>query len=441
MNNFDASEPSPAEWLETLEKVQAEVARDRRLPRLPRPAADRKPRRFGKLLVALMALAVILAVVLGPGILGSLLDRLDYARSVHGDRSRIVHGVQPQVKRRAVLVLRNGNGESVRVLADEAALGEFVRDEFQRLQRARARTHAHVRSSLTSRAAPVFTAMRGRVPEFADWYYAWPTSYRLTGKAMYSAAAHVVRPGVMGLDDAVAYDLERYVEKRYHDIVQRPEISDPLLQWAYVHAFEAGHGEFQTALAGFDQRFRRFVASHTDYLESREDGDDISITLDWDHQAKKLSVTGFERGAVESARGVALAAAGAMVGRRAGAAVGRQVSRAITRRVAAGTARGLATRLAGPFVARGLGTATATAVGASGGPVGALAGGAVGLGIDYAINEGIEYAERPRLETRMVEAVTLQERQWQEAMHASLGEAVDVWFDDLAEMLAAYRSR
>ena len=426
-----------------LEKIQAEVAREHlpAEPREPAPAAVPKPRRVSRLLLALVALAVILALVLGPGIVGSILDRWDHARSVHSDRSRVAHGVSPQTKRQALIVLRDENGRPVRALADEEALSEFVRREFRLLERARLDTHARVREALDARTAPVFAAMRTRISEFADWYYAWPTSYRLMGKAMYSATANFARPSVMSLDDAVAYDLERYVEKRYHDIVQRPEISDPMLQWSYVHAFEQGHAGFQSALADFDDRFLRFVATHSDYLEGEARVEDISMVLDWDHQTKKLSLTGVERDSLESARGIALASAGAMVGGRAGAAVGRTVARRITRRVAAGTARGVAVRLAGPFVARGLSTAAATAVGASGGPVGALVGGATGLGIDYAINEGIEYAGRDALEARLSEALDVQQRQWQLAMEDSLAGAVDVWFDDLTEMLAAYDSR
>jgi len=101
----------------------------------------------------------------------------------------------------------------------------------------------------------------------------------------------------------------------------------------------------------------------------------------------------------------------------------------------------MATRLAGPYVARGLGTVAATAVGASGGPMGLVVGGAAGLGLDYAINEGVELAERDALEAGVSDALEIQQRQWQQTMQTSLTEAVDVWFDDLAEMLAAYESR
>jgi hypothetical protein len=73
--------------------------------------------------------------------------------------------------------------------------------------------------------------------------------------------------------------------------------------------------------------------------------------------------------------------------------------------------------------------------------MGAVLGGATGLGIDYAINEGIAFAERDSLEAGVSEALQLQQRQWQETMQRSLDEAVDVWFDDLAELLAAHDSR
>jgi hypothetical protein len=443
MSQFLAQEPDSSQLHAELVKLQSQVAGERagEPAPMPDPAPRRRPRRGSKLFLALLALAVILTLLFGPGILGSILDRLDYARSVHQDRSTAEHGVRPQVERQALIIVRDADGNPVRALANADALSDFVRREYQRVERARRDTHTRVRAALQARAAPVFASMVERVPDFADWYYAWPTSYRLTGKAMYSAAANVIRPSVMRLDDAVAHDLERYVEKRYHDIVMRPELSDPLLQWAYMHALETGHDGFQFALAGFDDRFQHFVATQTTYLDGAPDLDGVSMVLDWDHQTKKLSIAGVERGSLEVARAVTLTAGGAMVGKRAGAAIGAKLARDISGRVAATTARGVAVRLAGPYVARGLGTMAATAVGASSGPMGALVGGATGLGLDYAINEGVEYAERDALETGVTAALALQQREWQQTMETSLTEAVDFWFDDMAELLAAHEPR
>jgi hypothetical protein len=241
----------------------------------------------------------------------------------------------------------------------------------------------------------------------------------------------------MRLDDAVAYDLERYVEQHYRDIVMRPELSDPLLQWAYVHALETGHGGFQLALNSFDSHFQHFVDTETSYLNGEPDLADVSVVLDWDHQTKKLSISGVERGSLEVARSVTLTASGALAGKRAGAALGAKLAQTISARATATGARGIAARLAGPYVARGLGTVTATAVGASGGVMGAVVGGAAGLGIDYAINEGVEFAERDSLEAGVDESLQLQQQQWSETMQTSLDQAVDVWFDDLVELLAA----
>ena len=226
MSEFRTSEPTTAQWQAELVKLQSEVARERPRPVAPPPdpLPRQRRRRAPKLLLALVALAVILAVLFVPGILGSILDRWDYARSVHHDRSSAEHGLRPQLERRALVVVRDADGNTVRALANADALSDFVRRELKRAEIARRDTHTRVRAALEARAAPVFTSMRERVPAFADWYYAWPTSYRLTGKAMYSTAANVIKPSVMRLDDAVAHDLERYVEKRYRDIVMRPEL-------------------------------------------------------------------------------------------------------------------------------------------------------------------------------------------------------------------------
>jgi hypothetical protein len=446
MSEFRTQEPSTGQFQAELIKLQSELARERPSERphstgaSVEPVTRRRAGRGSRLLLALVAIAAIITILFGPGIVGSILDRWDYTRSVHHDRSVAEHGVAPQLDRRALIVVRDADGNPVRALADADAVSEFVRRELERVETARRDTHTRVRAALEARAQPVFANMRSRVPEFADWYYAWPTSYRLTGKAMYSAAANAMKPSVMGLGDAVSHDLARYVEKRYRDIVMRPELSDPLLQWAYLHALETGEGGFQLALNRFDDRFRHFVATETTYLDGEPNFDDVSVVLDWDHQTKKLTVTEVDRGSLEVARGATLATAGVLVGGRAGAAVGARLAQGISRRAAATAARGVAVRLAGPYVARSMGAVAATAVGASGGPMGAVVGGAAGLGLDYAINEGVEYAERDSLEAGVTEALTIQQRQWQQIMLGSLDEAVDVWFDDLAELLAAYES-
>jgi len=440
MSEFRAHEPDAVQWQAELVKLQSQVARERagETTLRPDPIARRRPWGVPKLILALVAVAVILAVLFGPGILGGILDRWDHGRSVHPDRSAAEHGIRAQRERQALIVVQDADGNSVRALANAGALSDFVRREHQRVERARRDTHVRVRAALEARAAPIFANMRERVPAFADWYYAWPTSYRLTGKAIYSAAANAIKPSVMGLDDAIAHDLERYVEKRYRDIVMRPELSDPLLQWAYLHALETGYGGFQFALNGFDDRFKHFVATQTTYLDGAPNLDDVSVVFDWNQQTKKLSISGVERGSLEMARAVTLTAGGALLGKRVGAAIGANLAQGISARAAA---RGVAVRLAGPYVARGLGTVAASAVGASGGPMGAVVGGAAGLGLDYAINEGVEYAERDALETGVGAALALQQRQWQQTMQSSLSEAVDIWFDDMAELLASHEPR
>lgn len=440
MSEFHTQEPTTGQFHAELIRLQSELARER--PRRDAPAIPVPDRRRSgsRLWLALIALAAILTLLFGPGIVGSLLDRWDYNRAVHRDRSVATHGIAPQLERRALIIARDADGNPVRALADPAAVSEFVRREIARVETARRDTHTRVRAALEARATPVFASMRSRVEDFADWYYAWPTSYRLTGKAMYSAAANAMKPSAMRLDDAVAHDVARYVEKRYRDIVMRPELSDPLLQWAYVHALETGERGFQLALNRFDDHFRHFVATETTYLDGEPNLDEVSLVLDWDHQTKKLTVTEVDRGAMEVVRGTTLATTGALVGRRVGAAVGTRLAEGIAGRAAATTARGVAVRLAGPYVARGMGAVAATAVGASGGPVGAVVGGAAGLGLDYAINEGVEYAERDDLEAGIAETLALQQRQWQQTMQHSLDTAVDVWFDDLAELLATYEA-
>ena len=108
MSEFRAHEPDAAQWHAELVKLQSQVARERasEAASTSEPIARQRPRRASRLILALVALAVILAVLFGPGILGGILDRWDYARSVHHDRSSAAHGIRPQLERQALVVVR-----------------------------------------------------------------------------------------------------------------------------------------------------------------------------------------------------------------------------------------------------------------------------------------------------------------------------------------------
>ncbi len=73
-----------------------------------------------------------------------------------------------------------------------------------------------------------------------------------------------------------------------------------------------------------------------------------------------------------------------------------------------------------------------------GGPVGFAVGGAVGLGVDYLVNEGVELSGRDELEVALHDGVAGTRVELEGVMAGSLTQAVQVWFDDSIQLLAAY---
>lgn len=381
---------------------------------------------------------VVVGLFLGRSLFDSLAARLDHQRAVHKDQTAVTAGVQAQVKPKVLLTYRTKEGKRVRVLADEEQFSSFVRTQVAELEKARAVLAASAAEKLRARTAPAFSAMHQRVDSFADWYFAWSTTYDLVAKAIMSTASNAVRPGVMGVGEAVQYDLERYIEGRYRDIVLRPEQSDPALTEGYKRTLSDLFQGFLSSIAVFDEAFQDFVDANTTYLAKPVDTREMRLALDWDSQVKKLSVAGYEHGLTRPVMGAALVTGATLAGRTGGAAAGKVFARTAVRRSAASGVHGVGARLAAPYLGRLAATATGAAIGAVSGPAGAILGAAAGLGGDYLLNEAVEFVKRDGFEAEVLATLEAQERNWQAIMLPSLEGAVDTWFGDMIQLLVRF---
>lgn len=394
------------------------------------------PRWVKQTIVAVTVITV--ALFLGRSLFDSLSARLDHQRLVHKDQTAVTAGVQAQVKPKVLLVYRHKDGKRVRVLADEERFSTFVRAQVAEFEQAREVLRGSAAPRLHASTAPVFAAMRRRVDFFADWYFAWGTTYDLVAKAVASGFSNAVRPSVMGMGEAVEYDLERYIERHYRDIVLRPEQSDAALAQAYRHTLSHLYQEVLSSLAAFDEAFQSFVAMNTTYLVESMDTTQARLVLDWDSQVKKLSIAGHEQGFSRPVIGAALITGAALAGRTGAEAAGAVIARSATGPSAALGARSLAARLAAPYFGRVAATATGATIGAVSGPVGVMLGAAAGLGSDYLLSEAVEWMKRDGFEAEILTTLQAQERNWQTIMLPSLESAVDTWFDDMIQLLVSY---
>ena len=347
---------------------------------------------------------------------------------VHADRTEVHSHVSRQVENTVPLVYTNRDGELKRVLADVDAYSEFVRVHTDNLEQARKRLHQQTRQHLAQRLDEVFVPMQNRIDRFADWYFAYATSYVLLWEATTSAGRHLGAD--YALKDAVSQDLEHYLQDRYQSIVLKPEVTDPQLQRAYSQSLENAHQAYLNILSVMQAEFQVFVAKHTTHVE-RFSNETPQLALDWQAQFNKVGMADYAKGSLGALRGITLATIGGIAGKMLGREAGVL----------------LFPKLVAPFANKAIVATTSGVssggIGTLGGPVGTVVGAAAGIGtglaIDALINEGIEFANRDEFVADTRAALATTRTEWEEALHQSLVQAVDVWFTDTVQLLPKYQ--
>ncbi|MEN8217100.1 MAG: hypothetical protein ABFS56_12180 [Pseudomonadota bacterium] len=390
----------------------------------PRPKRGCLGRLFSSIIwMFVFFMLVFFGLTFGRQWYDSIIRKLDYDKTVHSDGSIVKTGIRTQVSPTVSLVYKNKDGKKVRVIADAEEYSKFVNQQVAHLEKDRSQLLAQTETQLNEKLTAVFDKMRGRVEQFADWYFAYPTTYKILWEATTSATKHVVSASAMSLSEAVSYDVEKYLHKHYEDIVLRPEISDPQLQAAYRKALQAAHENYINVLSKRQADFQAFVSKYTTHLDAPATEETV-LTLDWKSQFNKFNVTNYEKGAEGAALGAALAGGGAVAGKAVGGAAGK----------------GVFAKLSAPFVSKAVLAASGGALGTLGGPIGTVIGIVGGLGVDYAINEGVELTQRETFIADVNEAVATTQGEWEEQMLQSLHEAINIWMDDTIQLLPRYET-
>ncbi|MEN8217102.1 MAG: hypothetical protein ABFS56_12190 [Pseudomonadota bacterium] len=403
----------------------------------PRPKRGCLGRLFSSIIwMFVFFMLVFFGLTFGRQWYDSILAQLDYNKTVHPDGSVVKTGIRTQVSPTVSLVYKNKDGKKVRVIADAEEYSKFVNQQVTHLEKDRSQLLAQTERELDEKLTAVFDKMRGRVEQFADWYFAYPTTYKILWEATTSATKHVVSTEAMSLSEAVSYDVEKYLHKHYEDIVLRPEISDPQLQVAYRKALQAAHENYVNVLSKRQADFQAFVSKYTTHLDAPATEETV-LTLDWKSQFNKFNVTNYEKGPKGAALGAALAGGGAAAGKAMGGAAGKGLA---SKAVAGAAGKGVFAKLSAPFVSKAVLAGSGGAIGTLGGPIGTVIGVLGGLGVDYAINEGVELAQRETFIADVSEAVATTQSEWEEEMLQSLHEAINVWIDDTIQLLPRYET-
>jgi hypothetical protein len=403
---------------------------------MPPPGTLARPRRRRGAALFLIALALLVCGLLfGRQWVDSLLDRWDRGRAVHPDETVADTGVRPQVVPSVALVVRDQGGQRVQVLVAAERYSAFVRTQVAALEQRRMLAGEAVRVDLEGRLQPLFEQLQRRVARFADWYFAYDTTYRLVWEGAVSATSHAFALEAQGLREAVAQDLEDYLRRNYEQIVLKPEQTDPQLREAFRQGFEGAHLAYLEALAGVAADFQGFVARETSHVAPL--AGQPRLLVDWESQFHKLSLGEYEKGSLEAMRGAALAALGGGVAAKA--AAGAAGKAALAKGAGAAAGKGLLAKLASPFVSKAMVAGGGAAAGAvAAGPLGAAAGVGVGLGVDYLVNEGVELAQREEFEADLAETLAATRQAWLQQMTLALQQAVDVWYGDALHLLPAF---
>lgn len=397
------------------------------IPAQPASPPPRRTRLLSPLIWGLVSIGTVFFILFfGRQWYDSLLVRMDQHKPVHVDSTFANTGVTSQVSPQITLVYQNKSGKMTRVIADAQQYSAFVHHHTRQLEDARERLLLQTRGQLDQTLSPLFAEMQQRVERFADWYFAYSTTYKILWKATTSAAQHAVSVEAVSLSDAVAYDVEQYLLKQYENIVLRPEVTDPKLVTAYQTTFKSAHRHYVETLSMLQADFLVFVARQTTHLETTETNQ-TALTIDWRSQLNKVNMADYEKGPQGAAVGATLAVGGAILGK--GVAAKAATSAA---------SKGIFAKLASPFVSKAVLVGAGGAVGTLGGPVGTAVGAIGGLGIDYAINEGLELTQRETFVADVQDALATTQMGWQKIMQQSLQAAINVWLNDTIQLLPRY---
>jgi hypothetical protein len=365
----------------------------------------------------------------------SLLARLELNKSVHKDESVIETGVTAQVKPTVTLVYQNKDGKKIRVIADAEEYSSFVNQQVAYLENEKASLIEIKNQELNKELVKIFDRMKTRVDRFADWYFSYSTTYKILWEATTSAAKHTFSAEAISTSDAVSLDVEKYLHKNYTNIVLRPEITDPKLQFAYRFTLKQIHDHYVNVLTKMNKNFQVFVSKYTNHLDMPVT-DNTVLTLDWKSQMQKFNVAEYEKGPKEAAVGGALAAGGAVAAKAIGTASAGKGATA----VAGAASQGVFAKLSAPFVSKAILAGGAGAAGTLAGPVGTVVGALGGLGIDYLINEGVELTQRESFVNDVTDALTTTQKEWEQQIQDSLDKAIDIWMNDTIQLLPRYEA-
>lgn len=358
-------------------------------------------------------------------------DRRVLNSLVHPGVHQFQHGVEEQVTRAYVLILtHDADGQLRRTVADKAAFSDYTRQRVERLDGAHRDLLLRASQRLQLGHRKVIEPMHARVDMFADWYYAYRTTYTLLWKASTFAVDRAVAiASPVSMVEGVSLDMQRYLGGQFSARVMKPESSDPLLQSYYQDTLEFAYQHYLSVMAAEEAGFQLFLATQTTHYEGI-DPQQIAMTIDWQSQIYNVDMSGHQKDGMGALAGGAIIVGLGMAGKGG--------AKTISKGPLPAQLQTLASRMSSPLISKIVNISGVGLSGSLAGPIGITVGVSLGLLIDGLINAGVELASRDDMERDAHRVLTTFNNELDRSGTASVTQAVDIWFKDTQQLLLQY---
>ena len=327
------------------------------------------------------------------------------ASLVHKDKTAVAIP-KPQVAPQVILIVKNQDGNLIKVLAHQEQYSEFVNLQVAHLEKANLQIRQQVKTQFLEGLDLIFDQVLNNIPQFANWYYAYGTQYQLLWESLNSAFHHV---GEAEIQEAILNDLEKIVQNHYEVEVLKPEWLDAKLTQLYQEVLNSASHSYLNVIANMEDDLQSFIAENTSYLSGSHSAIQ-ELQMDWSANVRKLKIAPDAQFTLGGIRSISFAAVGGMMG----------------------------SRLLLPFINRAMLTVAGGSVGVTTGPVGVILGATAGLAIDWLLLQGTELLTRPQFESEILATVNLTKEIIKIKLLSALLDTVDVQHQDLVQLIVKF---
>jgi len=191
---------------------------------------------------------------------------------------------------------RDETGAVFHAKVDPRELEQFLQARRQALEAVRTETREQASAEILAALRPVFADMKERVPNYADWYSSYATTYELVAQGLLAALDYLGRSLDIfstqpdSLYAFMAARLVDYLQEQYAEQVVRPPPTQVRVQVAFDKSYATLRAHWERLIAAQRQAMRQFIEQKAGSPERLSPVQTGSATLDWDGQRDDRAV-------------------------------------------------------------------------------------------------------------------------------------------------------